>query len=136
MQAEDLEPGEKDLVCKLNLCLHGTRDAATHWQEYVADQLTSCGFIRAKAHPRLYHHPVRHIYTIVHGDDYVSTCEKGNSQCLKKELEAACEMKTDVIGSDDDELKTEGNILNILIRIDSFQWLAIGSRSASCGVAG
>ena len=122
LPAEDLEPGEKDLVGKLNLCLYGTRDAAMHWQECVADQLTSCGFTRSKAYPSLYHHPEKNIYTIVHGDDYVSTGEKGDLQWLKKKLEATFEIKTDLIGLDDNELKTEGKILNRLIRVDSEGW--------------
>ena len=122
LPAEDLEPGDKDLVGKLNLCLYGTRDAAMHWQECVADQLAKSGFIRSKAYPSLYYHPSRKIHTIVHGDDYVSTGTKDQLQWLKKELEATFEIKTDIIGLDDAEIKTEGKILNRLIRVDANGW--------------
>ena len=122
LPAEDVGPGEKDLVGRLNLCLYGTRDAAMNWQECVADHLTSIGFKRGQAFPSLYHHKERNIYTLVHGDDYVSVGDKGELRWLKQQLESTFEIKTDLLGRDDQELKTSGKILNRLIRVDKDGW--------------
>ena len=120
---EDLEPGERDMVGRLNLCLYGTRDAAMHWQECVAEQLKKCGFQRSQAYPSLYHHQSRNICTLIHGDDYVSVASKEQLKWLKGELEAAFEIKTDIIGqSKGDDVKTKGKILNRLIRVDDDGW--------------
>ena len=118
LPAEDIEPGENEMVGRLNLCLYGTRDAAMNWQECVADHLTKIGFRRGKAFPSLYYHRDRDIHTLVHGDDYVSVGGKGELQWLKKELESAFEIKTDLLGRSDPELKTRGKILNRLISVD------------------
>ena len=37
---------KKDLVGKLNLCLYGTRDAASNWQETLSSHLVDNGFSR------------------------------------------------------------------------------------------
>ena len=97
----------------------GTRDAATHWQECVAEQLSGWGFIRSKAYPSLYYHPIRKIHTLIHGDDYVSTSTKDQLHWLKQNLEKAFEIKTDIRGLGVKEIRTEGQILNRLIRVDS-----------------
>ena len=52
----------------------------------------------------------------------MSTATKDQLHWLKQELEKAFEIKTDIIGLDDKEIKTEGKILNRLIRVDSNGW--------------
>ena len=47
--AED-EQGE-GMLGLLNLCLYGTRDAATNWQETLSEHLVSIGFTRGVGHP-------------------------------------------------------------------------------------
>ena len=49
LPAED-EQGE-GMLGLLNLCLYGTRDAATNWQETLSDHLVSIGFTRGVGHP-------------------------------------------------------------------------------------
>ena len=122
LPAEDVEPGEEGMVGRLNLCLYGTRDAAMNWQECVAEQLTKIGFSRGKAFPSLYYNAEMDIHTLVHGDDYVSVGDKAGLQWLKKELETAFEIKTDMLGRSDPEMKTSGKILNRLIRVDEEGW--------------
>ena len=60
-----------DMVGKLHLSMHGTRDAAMNWQEAVAKHLVDAGFTRGISNPCAYHHAARDIITIVHGDNYV-----------------------------------------------------------------
>ena len=91
---EDILPGEKDMVGRLNLCLYGTRDAAMQWQERVAEHLTSIGFVRSVAFPSLYSHEERGLCTLVHGDDSVSSGTKEQVQWLRAQLEKEFEIKT------------------------------------------
>ena len=121
---EDMEPGEKDMVGKLNLCLYGTRDAAMHWQECVAEHLKKNGFQRSSAYPSLYHHVERDISTLIHGDDYVSVGAKQQLAWLKTELESAFEIKTELVGNNknDPEVKQEAKILNRIIKSDGEGW--------------
>ena len=49
--------GEGDLVGKLQLCLYGTRNAASNWQETVAEHSESCGFPRGRSTPCVFFHP-------------------------------------------------------------------------------
>ena len=43
---EDEQYGVGDTVGKLNLCLYGTRDAASNWQETLSSHLVEHGFSR------------------------------------------------------------------------------------------
>ena len=66
-------------IGKLRLCLYGTRDAALNWQETLSEHLIGQGFIRGIGHPSAFHHPVRKIWTLAHGDDY---CSAGSADSL------------------------------------------------------
>ena len=51
------------------MSLYGTRDAATNWQELVAEEMAKIGFRRGVYNPCTYHHKDRRLKTMVHGDD-------------------------------------------------------------------
>ena len=61
-----------DEVGRLNLALYGTRDAATLWQECVADHLEGVGFRRGRSNPCVLSHKHRELRVLVQGDDYAS----------------------------------------------------------------
>ena len=105
----------------MKLCLYGTRDAAKGWQETLSAHLTSIGFERGKGHPCVFWHPVRHIKTLVHGDDYVSAGTIDAMSWLEKELEKTYEIKTQKIGIADG-YKEEGKVLNRVIRRTGSGW--------------
>ena len=44
---------------RLKLALYGTRDAASLWQECLADHLKSIGFVRGVSIPRVFVHKGR-----------------------------------------------------------------------------
>ena len=85
---EDPEYGTGKLG-KLQLCLYGTRDAATNWQETLSNHLVSIGFKRGIGHPAMFYHKVREIHTMVHGDDYASCGSDESMVWLQSELEKA-----------------------------------------------
>ena len=74
------------------------------------------GFRVGKYNPCTYYHPRLGIKTLVHGDDFVSVGGKEECQWLKGMLERRFEIKTEMVGSGEDEVKEE-RILNRLIRI-------------------
>ena len=113
---EDKLPGEGDLVGKLDLCSYGTRDAASNWQETVAEHLDSCGFQRGCSNPCVFYHPVRDIMTLAHGDDYASAGNGEQMRWLHVELEKRFEIKTTVLGTEAGDLK-EGHILDRVLRV-------------------
>ena len=78
LPAEDLK-GTPDMLGRLKLCLYGTRDAALRWQQTPSDHLVENGFVRGVGHPSVFHHPVRDIWTLVHGDD---DCSAGGAADL------------------------------------------------------
>ena len=56
---EDEQYGVGDVVGKLNLCLYGTRDAATNWQETLSSHLVENGFSRGIGFPSVFHHEAK-----------------------------------------------------------------------------
>ena len=70
---EDRMPGDDNKIGRLNLSFHGTRNAATNWQDEFIATLVSQGFVRGTASPCNYHHEGRGLRVIVHGDDFTST---------------------------------------------------------------
>ena len=76
---EDEAYGKGDLVGKLKLCLYGTRDAALNWQQSSSEHLLDNAFDRGIGFPSVFHHSVRAVWTLVHGDDY---CSAGDESAL------------------------------------------------------
>ena len=70
---EDRLDSDGDAVGELRLSLYGTRDAAHTLSERVASQLQSCGYVRGRALPAVYHNESKGVSVVVHCDDYM--CE-------------------------------------------------------------
>ena len=70
---EDKKDGDEHLVGKLNLSLHGTRDAAQNWQVESIEHLTANQFIKGVSSPCNSHHPAKQLHVIVHGGDFTIT---------------------------------------------------------------
>ena len=67
------------------------------------------GFVRGRGHPCVFHHPVKGIKTLVHGDDYVPAGTEESLAWLEKGLEKAYEIKTQKLG-DTPGYKQEGKV--------------------------
>ena len=87
LPAEDVHGNRKTQLGKLNLSLHGTRDAACNWQETLAEHLHTLGFIRGTGYPSVFVHHHRKILTMVHGDDYAAAGPRSQVTWLRQELE-------------------------------------------------
>ena len=69
------------------MCLYGTRDAALNWQETLSSHLIENGFVRGVGHAAVFHHPKKHIWTLVHGDDYLSAGSAASMDWLQGTFE-------------------------------------------------
>ena len=112
---------DPSMLGRLRLCLYGTRDAALNRQQTLSDHLGEAGFKRGIGHPSVFHHPVKDIWTLVHGDDY---CSAGTSKSLdwsEDLLAQKYEIKTQRVGRgkkrSGEKKKTEGQVLNRVVRV-------------------
>ena len=96
--AEDREPGDEDMVGRLNLSLYGTRDAAMNWSATYTDFLTKIGFTTGNASPCNFYHPIRRISITVHGDDFTSTAREQDLKWLKSMFNAKFEVTNEFLG--------------------------------------
>ena len=114
LPAEDDEFGKGDLVGKLNLCLYGTRDAALNWQDTPSQHLIENGFTRGIGFPSVFRHEAKDIWTLVHGDDYLSAGGPESLKWLEDMLTKQYEIKTQRVGHGHG-CTSEGQILNRVV---------------------
>ena len=67
---EVAEPGK---CAKLVRSLYGTRDAPARWEALYTSTLQGFGFERGRASACCFHHPLRGLRCVVHGDDFTFT---------------------------------------------------------------
>ena len=108
-------------VGKLNLSLYVTRDAACNWQDTLARHLGSIGFTRGRGHGCVFVNRQRSLWTMVHGDDFVTAGHDADLQWLRAELEKQYELKTQLLGPGDG-YSVEGKVLNRVVRWSSQGW--------------
>ena len=92
---EDWEPGKCGRLCK---SMYGTRDAAANWQDTLMTRLEDNGLQRGAGYPCVFFHPGRSLWTMAHGDDYVSAGRRNDLQWPEGILKAAYEIQTQHIG--------------------------------------
>ena len=79
------EKDDTPAMCgRLNVSMYGTRDAAANWEETYAQHLISNGFLQGKSSPCVFHHPMRKVRCVVHGDDFTFLgCDDQLAFCTK-----------------------------------------------------
>ncbi len=122
-EVKDQDDMKNDHVALLKKSLYGTRDASANFQKEIRRFMANIGFDVGKYNVSTFHHKQRGIRTLVHGDDFVSTCERKEAKWLKEQLENRFEIKTTVIGHGPEEAR-EGKVLNRVIRAvsDGFEY--------------
>ena len=120
---EEDEEYQEGYVGRLALALYGTRDAASLWQECLAEHLLSIGFVRGISNPCVYYNATRQLRALVHGDDYATSGSLQDLEWMRGELEGRFEMKTTMVGhSLAPNVVREGKILNRIVRATSEGW--------------
>ena len=115
LPAEDPQSSVPGACGKLEKTMYGTLDAAERWGEHYAETLVKAGFVRGVASPCHFHHPVKDIWCLVHGDDFVIVARGEGRAHAEAVLRAAYEVKVDVAGpeaSDPKSIKILGRIVS------------------------
>ena len=112
---EDWEPGDEDMVGRLNLSLYGTRDAAQNWAAAYSEYLEKNGFKKGKGSLCNFYHQARDISLTVHGDDFLVVADMEQLKWLEGRLQDQYEIKSTIIGPEGG-LPKQANILNRIIR--------------------
>ena len=60
----------------------------------MSAHLVEIGFVPGRGHPSVFHHPVRDVLALVHGDDYLSSGQDEDLAWLKAKLEFKYEIQT------------------------------------------
>ena len=68
---------------RLRRWLCDMRPAAKAWEDDYAEKLESIGFLRGKAAPTVFHHPVWKVRIVVHGDDFTVTRKQQHLDMVK-----------------------------------------------------
>ena len=101
---EDNTTGDK-MVGELNFSMYGTRDAAQNWGEECAATMKKLGFQRGTASPCTFSHHYRRLRCYIHGDDFVTVGMDEHLKWMKAQLEKQYELKKQVLGPDEGDLK-------------------------------
>ena len=120
---EDKEEGEEEMCGRLISSMYGTRDAAQNWFDACSQQLVNIGFQQGLASPCTFYHQQKGIRTYVHGDDYVNTGNPEHLRWLKAQLEKNYQVKIQMLGPEDDQLK-QVKILNRIVTWDEKRGLS------------
>ena len=86
-EAKSPEDIENDMVGSLVMSLYGTRDAAANFQEEVRKFMVGIGFRRGRYNVSTFHHEARGLKVLVHGDDFVSSGERGEAEWFREQFE-------------------------------------------------
>ena len=70
-----------NVVARQVRCVYGTRDAGKLWEDAYTQVLEGIGFKTGVSNPCVFHHPVKDITIVVHGDDFTAL---GSDQALEK----------------------------------------------------
>ena len=93
------EAGEgEDMVGHLIMSLCGTRDAAANFQEEVRSFMNKNKADQSKYSPSVYHNKECGLFSLVHGDDFITVGNRKNTRWFKNKLEGRFEIKTKIIG--------------------------------------
>jgi hypothetical protein len=109
---EDKVDGE-NTIGELNFSMYGARHAAQNWGEECAATMGKIGFEKGTASPCTFSHPERKLKCYMHGGGFVTMGLDHNLKWMKTELERHYQLKTQVLGPDDSDLKQ----VRVLIRV-------------------
>ena len=77
----------------LEKSMYGTRDAAQNWEVAYAEFMWKVGFRRGEGMPCVFHHPLRNLRVVVHGDDFTILGHEGNLDWFRSEISKRFEVK-------------------------------------------
>ena len=112
---------EGDVVGYLHKSLYGTRDAAANFQHEVAKFMKGIGYIQSRYSPSIFYHPVHHLRTLVHGDDFMTAGARAGVQWLQQQLATRFTISTKIVGNGTNEVR-EARLLGRIVRLTPEGW--------------
>ena len=85
-----LPPGS---IARQIRCVYGTRDAGRLWEDAYTQVLEEAGFTTGSANPCVFHHKVRDISLVVHGDDFTAVGNDKDLDWYESKLKESFEIK-------------------------------------------
>ena len=80
--------------------MYGTLDAAQRWSDDYTGHMIAAGFLKGTASPCHFYHPIRSIYALVHGDDFVLVADDDELTWCEMLLKTNSIRKCVLIGPD------------------------------------
>ena len=120
------ERGDGSEVGLLKKSLYGTRDAALNWANaYSRVLVDKLGFRKGASSPCSFWHEGRGLRLAVHGDDFVVEGSRAELLALKDDLAAEFEIKWELLGRDEGEVR-QLRLLNRVLTMedDCLTWEA------------
>ena len=96
--------------------MYGTRDAAKNWGMEVERTLVNLGFKVGVSSPSLFHHPMRKMPIICHGDDFVATGKRKDLEWLEKSLQRKFDCKSKWIGPRSEDPQSQQVLGRVITR--------------------
>ena len=112
---EDYQPGDENLVGKLELSLYGTRDAAQNWAKEYTTFLEQLGFAAGAASPCNFVNEGKEVFVTVHGDDFTATGPQASLEWFEQKMTGKYEIKSDYLGPEPGQHR-ELRVLNRVLR--------------------
>eukprot|EP00973_Karenia_brevis_P037899 5227222-Karenia_brevis.AAC.1 len=83
--------------------------------------MVGCGFVQGKYSPSTYYHREKDLKTLVHGDDFVTSGRREETEWFREQLKKRFQIKSQTIGDGEGEVR-EGKVLNRIIRKTDRGW--------------
>ena len=82
-----------NIVARQIRCVYGTRDAGKLWEDCYTQVLEGLGFVPGISNPCAFHHPVRDIQIVVHGDSFIALATDPDLDRYESEVKKYFEIK-------------------------------------------
>lgn len=105
LPGEDRQDGERQMCGRLNFSMHGTTDVAQNEFDAYSQHLVEVCSKQGRASPCTLHQQEEAVRIHVHGGDYVSTGRLEQIQRLREQPEKISQVKTQILGPKEDQLK-------------------------------
>ena len=100
-------------------CVYGTRDAGKLWEDTYTQVLEGLGFTTGVSNPCVFHHPIRDIAIVVHGDDFTALGTDDDLNWYEGQLQQSFEIKIRGRLGEGCDGPQEIRILNRIVAVDA-----------------
>ena len=111
IEADDMNPGDEELVGRLKMSMCGTRDAAANWAAEYGATLVAAGYVQGVASPCIFHISKHDSTIMVRGDDFVGVGNPIELGRIQAAIQDKYTLKVEMLSGKTSDVQ-EVNILN------------------------